>query len=79
MSSIISIVSKLAILPNPFLHEYFLNPSLPLRKGVSSLYSTLQYVTSDVISMVQVVVNYQNELKIIREKLHTGSKDILCR
>merc|ERR1711915_9251 len=39
-----SIISKLAQLPHPYLHEYLLNPTIPLVPGVRSLYTVLKEV-----------------------------------
>ena len=38
------VISKLALIPHPRLHEFLLDPYLPLVPGVRSLYTVLQKV-----------------------------------
>lgn len=40
-----SLISKLALLPHPYLHEYLLNPFVPLRDGVTNLCTAFTEVT----------------------------------
>lgn len=69
MLQISAIVTKLSILPHPYLHEYLLNPLLPLRNDVKSLYSSLQFAMSDVNSRVEIIIDFQNELRNTRQRL----------
>lgn len=74
MLQVSAIVSKLALLPHPFLHEYLLNPFLPLRNGIKSLFTSLKFATSDVSSRVQIILNFQQELNNTRNRLLNESK-----
>ena len=40
-----SVVAKLALVPHPNLHEFLLDPYLPLKPGVRTLYTVLQKVS----------------------------------
>lgn len=74
MLQVTAIVSKLALLPHPFLHEYLLNPFLPLRSGIRSLFSSLKFAMCDVSSRVQIILNFQQELNNTRERLLNGDE-----
>lgn len=69
MFAVTSIVSKLAMLPHPYLHEYLLNPLLPLKKEVKTLYLSLKKVANEVYSRARLVLNLQEELQMTRQRL----------
>jgi hypothetical protein len=62
------------LLPHPFLHKYLLNPLLPFREGIPSLYVCLCYAINDVSSRVQIIVNYKDELRATKERLLSKGK-----
>ncbi|PSN44327.1 hypothetical protein C0J52_11105 [Blattella germanica] len=63
------LVSRLAMLPHPFLHEFLLNPLLPVLSGANSLFSTLQLVASELMTQVPALKNYKQLLPSTRQKL----------
>lgn len=46
------LMSKLALLPHPYLHEFLLNPLLPLVPGTRSLFLCLQKVVKQLVSEI---------------------------
>lgn len=63
------VISKLALLPHPYLHEFLLNPLIPLTIGKRSLFICLQRVVKHLISEVQKTPNYKQLLKETRHRL----------
>ncbi|XP_015521214.2 FHF complex subunit HOOK interacting protein 2A isoform X1 [Neodiprion lecontei] len=63
------LVSRLALLPHPYVHEYLLNPLLPLTPGTPSLFGCLQQVVKHLASEVPKVPDYKRLLKDTRQKL----------
>uniref|UniRef100_T1IIV5 FHF complex subunit HOOK-interacting protein C-terminal domain-containing protein n=1 Tax=Strigamia maritima TaxID=126957 RepID=T1IIV5_STRMM len=64
-----SIVSKLALLPHPYLHEYLLNPLIPQPLGSRSLFSVLEKLASDVHIKAQSVPQFKRKLYLTRQDL----------
>jgi hypothetical protein len=65
------------MLPHPYLHEYLLNPLLPLLSEVNSLFSILQLVAGELMSQIPVMKNYNHLLYATRQKLLGDGSDIL--
>ncbi|XP_051164483.1 FHF complex subunit HOOK interacting protein 2A-like isoform X2 [Leptopilina boulardi] len=63
------VISKLALLPHPYLHEFLLNPLIPLTAGNRSLFICLQRVVKHLMSEVQKTPNYKQLLKETRHRL----------
>ena len=63
------VISKLALLPHPYLHEFLLNPLLPLTPGRKSLFICLQRVVKHLAGEVQKIPNYKQILKETRLRL----------
>lgn len=42
--AVIAILSKLALLPHPFLHEILLDPEVPVARGTHTLWSSMQWL-----------------------------------
>jgi hypothetical protein len=70
------LVSRLAMLPHPYLHEYLLNPLLPVHSEANSLFSVLQLVAGELMSQVPVIKNYKHLLNSTRQKLLGGGGDV---
>ncbi|PNF15187.1 hypothetical protein B7P43_G14385 [Cryptotermes secundus] len=70
------LVSHLAMLPHPYLHEYLLNPLLPLRSEANSLFSILQLVAGELMSQIPAMKNYKHLLYVTRQKLLGDGSDI---
>lgn len=66
------VISKLALLPHPYLHEFLLNPLIPLAHGKRSLFIYLQKVVKQLVNEVQKIPNYKQALKDTRQKLLDG-------
>lgn len=63
------LIAKLALLPHPYLHEYLLNPLIPLIPGRKSLFVCLQRVVKQLVSEVPKIPNYKQLLKDTRLRL----------
>ena len=63
------LISKLALLPHPYLHEFLLNPLIPLTVGKKSLFICLQRVVKQLINEVPKIPNYKQALKDTRLRL----------
>ncbi|XP_043266740.1 FHF complex subunit HOOK interacting protein 2A-like isoform X2 [Venturia canescens] len=63
------VISRLALLPHPYLHEYLLNPLLPLGPGLKSLFTCLQKVIKQLSIEVPKDPKYKQILKDTRKKL----------
>ncbi|XP_066603338.1 FHF complex subunit HOOK interacting protein 2A-like isoform X3 [Prorops nasuta] len=63
------VLSRLALLPHPYLHEYMLNPLLPLAPGTKSLFICLQRVVKQLVNEVSKIEGYKPLLKETRERL----------
>lgn len=64
-----ALVSRLAMLPHPNLHEYLLNPLLPMTPGTTTLYSTLQAVAHDMQTAIASIPNSKKMLVRTRQEL----------
>ncbi|XP_026500097.2 FHF complex subunit HOOK interacting protein 2A-like [Vanessa tameamea] len=64
-----SIISKLALLPHPNLHEYLLNPDLPTAKTTPTLFKTLQEVARRLTMEVPRIKNYKKVIENTRLQL----------
>ena len=63
------VISRLALLPHPYLHEFLLNPLLPLAPGSKSLFTCLQKVVKQLSIEATKDPNYKQILKDTRKKL----------
>lgn len=63
------LISKLCLLPHPYLHEFLLNPLVPLAAGKKSLFLCLQRVVKQLVNRVQKIPNYKQMLKDTRRRL----------
>lgn len=70
------LISRLAMLPHPYLHEYLLNPLLPLRSEANALFSVLQLVAQELVSQIPTVKNYRHLLYSTRQKLLGDGSDV---
>ncbi|CAH0731414.1 unnamed protein product, partial [Brenthis ino] len=64
-----SIISKLALLPHPNLHEYLLDPYLPVAKNTTTLFKTLQDVARRITMEVPRIKNYKKVIESTRAQL----------
>ncbi|CAH1636166.1 unnamed protein product [Spodoptera littoralis] len=61
-----SIISQLALLPHPNLHEYLLNPMLPTAKKTPTLFKTLQEVARRLTMEIPRLRNYKKIIENTR-------------
>ncbi|XP_076057831.1 FHF complex subunit HOOK interacting protein 2A-like isoform X2 [Oratosquilla oratoria] len=64
-----SLISSLALLPHPHLHEFLLNPLIPLVPGTRTPYQVLSSVVSKVLNHVTLANDYGERLRITRHQL----------
>lgn len=64
-----AVVSRLSLLPHPFLHEYLLNPILPHLTETDSLFAALNDVASKLLTEVTALSDYKNRLSNTRQHL----------
>lgn len=71
------VISKLALLPHPYLHEFLLNPLVPLTPGTKSLFNCLQKVIKQLVSDIIKMPKYKDALRETRKKLlQESSQDL---
>lgn len=64
-----SVLSHMAALPHPHLHEYLLDPYLNLAPGVRSLFSILVRVIGDLMQRIQSIPDFRAQLVLVRRQL----------
>lgn len=64
-----TILIFLSSLPHPYLHEYLLNSTLPLKSNVSSVYTILLQVLKELHKDILTVSNYNEELINARKQI----------
>ncbi|XP_064480792.1 FHF complex subunit HOOK interacting protein 2A-like [Ornithodoros turicata] len=70
-----SLVSRLALFAHPNLHEYLLNPLIPLAPGARSLFSSLWKVVEEIQVCVREMDNLKRKLTLTRSALLNDSGD----
>ncbi|XP_011639252.1 protein FAM160B1-like [Pogonomyrmex barbatus] len=66
---ITGLISRLALLPHPYLHEFLLNPLLPLIPGTKSLFLCLQKVIKQLVNEIPKSPENKMILKETRQRL----------
>ncbi|XP_044273351.1 FHF complex subunit HOOK interacting protein 2B isoform X1 [Varanus komodoensis] len=64
-----SVLSRLALLPHPHLHEYLLDSYLPLAPGCRNLFSVLIRVIGDLMQRTQRIPDFPANLLLVRKQL----------
>jgi len=64
-------------LPHPYLHEYLLNSTLPLKRNVSSFYMIINQVVKDVHKHILIVSKYNDELVNARKHILNSTQNKL--
>lgn len=64
-----TILIFLSSLPHPYLHEYLLNSTLPLKSNVLSVYTILFQVLKELHNDILKVPNYNEELINARKEI----------
>lgn len=66
----IAILSKLALLPNPFLHEILLSTEIPVAQGAATLFTVIQALSKKLLSEIPRYSNFST-------RIHTTAKRLL--
>ncbi|XP_008061758.1 protein FAM160B2, partial [Carlito syrichta] len=64
-----SVLSRLALFPHPYIHEYLLDPYINLAPGCRSLFSVLVRVIGDLMQRIQRVPQFPGKLLLVRKQL----------
>ncbi|XP_063989433.1 FHF complex subunit HOOK interacting protein 2A-like [Diachasmimorpha longicaudata] len=71
------VVSRLALLPHPYLHEFLLNPLLPLAPGTKSLFTCLQKIVKTLVGETTKLPKFKESLRETRRKLLEDSPGLV--
>lgn len=74
-----SIFSRLAQLPHPYLHEYLLNPTIPLITGTRSLYTVLKELLQKAVLRSEEIEHFPRKMYGCRRRLLGENKDKITR
>jgi len=78
-----SVLSKLAQLPHPHLHEYLLNPTIPLNPGVRTLYTVLKEVLGKAVVKSDSISHFPLKMLGCRRRMlgdqNSSSKEVECQ
>ena len=69
-----AILSRVAMLPHPYVHEYLINPTIPISGGGGSAVRTLHSVLTKVIDQVRRETEGMAEL---RRKIYVCRKTLM--
>jgi hypothetical protein len=64
-----ALLSRLALFPHPYLHEFLLNPTIPLTPGARTLHSTLSKVLVRARSETEGIEQLQRKIYVCRKTL----------
>ncbi|KAG5266446.1 hypothetical protein AALO_G00232190 [Alosa alosa] len=64
-----SVLSKLALLPHPHLHEYLLDPYINLAPGCRSLFAVVVRVVGDLMLRIHRIPDFTPKLLLVRKRL----------
>ncbi len=70
-----ALLSRLCQLPHPHLHEYLLNPTLPLSPGARSLHSSLRRVLARATEETAAIEQLQRKVYVCRKTLLGSESD----
>jgi Retinoic acid induced 16-like protein/Family of unknown function (DUF5917)/KELAA motif len=68
----IAILSKLALLPHPFLHELLLSTEIPIVSGASTLFTVIQSLSKKLLSEIPRYPDFSNKIKETAKRLLTN-------
>lgn len=71
-----SLVSSLALIPHPHLHEFLLNPTVPFNSHARTPYTILKGVVHQIEPFILAKEDYKNYLKITRFQLLGTMEDL---
>lgn len=64
-----AVISRLALLPHPYLHEFLLNTIIPRHTNADNLLQALLDTSTEMFSRVSVIPNYKTVLLATRQRL----------
>lgn len=67
--AVIAILSKLAFLPHPYLHEVLLNPEVPILPGVNTLWTSVQEATRQILAQVPLIEDFKAKIEATGRRL----------
>ncbi|KAG8231233.1 hypothetical protein J437_LFUL005907 [Ladona fulva] len=70
-----ALVSRLALLPHPHLHEWLLNPLLKINSGCHTIYLALCNAAHEMEAQVPAIPDFQRKLSNTRKILLGGAED----
>lgn len=70
--AVIAILSKLAFLPHPYLHEILLNPEIPIGRGTNTLWSSMQHLARYLLLEVPRKEGFQKKVAETGKRLLTN-------
>lgn len=73
---ITSLITRVCLFPHPNLHEYLLNPSLPLKENCRSLFSELHRIVERLQIEVKEVKQLKVKLSVVRTFLLGENSDL---
>lgn len=68
----IAILSKLALLPHPYLHELLLSTEIPIVPGASTLFTVIQSLSKKLLSEIPRYPDFSNKIKETAKRLLTN-------
>ncbi|XP_061171517.1 FHF complex subunit HOOK interacting protein 2A-like isoform X2 [Saccostrea echinata] len=71
-----SVISRLALLPHPNLSEFLLDPFLPVRDGVKTLFSVFQKLSSEIRTKLHTQSDLSQKLVSVRRQLMGTSPNL---
>ncbi|XP_033119394.1 protein FAM160B1-like isoform X2 [Anneissia japonica] len=63
------VISKIAHLPHPHIHELFLDPYLPVAPGCRTLFTVLNRVVMDLKARMRALPDFQSQMIVVRKQL----------
>lgn len=64
-----SVLARLAHLPHPHLHEFLLNPTVPLVAGARTLHTVLRAVAAEAVVAAEQVAHFPRKMVAVRRRL----------
>lgn len=70
--AVVAIISKLAILPHPYLNEILLSTEIPVAPGARTLWTVLQEVSKKLMTMLPKIENFSEKIRVTANRLLTN-------
>jgi hypothetical protein len=73
--SVTALLAKLAQLPHPHLHEYLLNPTIPIVQGTRTLHTLMQSLLTTIRNETKTIEQLQRKVYVCRKTLLGSESD----